>query len=353
MTADRPNSNASLPIDLFDYELPEELIAQQPLADRSASRLLVLERETSEIRHHMFREIGHWLRPGDLLVINDTRVHRARLDARRRSGGRVEFLLVEPLDGGLWRAMARPAKRLRAGEALQLFDVTGNPVDDQLVVMGREDDGYLIVDVPSFYEREEQIGHVPLPHYIGASLDDAERYQTVYAREPGSVAAPTAGLHFTDAMLTELAVQGIDTSRITLHVGPGTFQPVKSADALEHVMHAERYRVEPEALAKIRETRARGGRVIAVGTTSCRTLETIAPRIDDDGPISGSTDLYITPGYRFRLVDGLLTNFHLPRSTLLLLVSAFAGRELVLQAYQEAVESRYRFYSFGDAMLIV
>lgn len=342
-----------LPISLFDYDLPEELIAQEPLRDRAASRLLVLDRESGETTHTCFRHIGEWLVPGDLLVINDTRVLPARLLARRETGGKVEILLLRNEADERWQAMARPARRLRPGETLTLLDHDEGPAPFTVTVEQKHGDGTITVSLPESGKVLAAVGRVPLPHYITESLKEPERYQTVYARESGSVAAPTAGLHFTPELLEQLESDGLEIARVTLHVGPGTFQPVKVEDARDHSMHAERYQVDETALEQIRNAVRDGRRVIAVGTTSCRTLESVAGRLDEPGPLTGETDLYITPGYRFNVVSGLLTNFHLPRSTLLLLVSAFAGREPVLRGYAQAVERRYRFYSFGDAMLIV
>jgi S-adenosylmethionine:tRNA ribosyltransferase-isomerase len=347
------SEQSPLPINLFDYDLPQDLIAQHPLDDRAGSRLLVLHRESGETEHAYFREIERWLKPGDLLVINDTRVLRARLEARRETGGRVEFLLLEPLPGGAWRSLAKPARRLRPGEKLALLDKDDRPTSVCLTVQDKTRDGDVIVDLPDFHDIEEIVGRVPLPHYITASLGDPERYQTVYARESGSAAAPTAGLHFTEDLLDRLETIGVEIARITLHVGQGTFQPVKVEDSRKHVMHSERFHVSSHALQQIQSACREGRRVIAVGTTSCRTLESIGDCLDSPGPIDGSTSLYISPGYHFRVVDGLVTNFHLPRSTLLMLVSAFAGRELVLRVYREAIARQYRFYSFGDAMLIL
>jgi S-adenosylmethionine:tRNA ribosyltransferase-isomerase len=342
-----------LPISLFDYELPNELIAQRPLEDRSASRLLVLDRSTGSISHSMFRDIGEWLRPGDLLVLNNTRVFPARLYAQRATGGRVEILLLQDLGNGEWQGMARPARRLREGEKLIVLDRDEFPTKHQISVGRKQVGGTLVLDVPNADQILAESGHVPLPSYISEKLDDPDRYQTVYAHEAGSVAAPTAGLHFTQEILNRLRQHGLEIAYVTLHVGPGTFQPVKVEDVLKHQMHAERYAVSAATLAQLRNARNDGRRVIAVGTTSCRTLESVADRLSESGPIEGDTSLYITPGFEFKLVDALLTNFHLPRSTLLLLVSALAGRELVLRSYSEAIARRYRFYSFGDAMLIV
>jgi S-adenosylmethionine:tRNA ribosyltransferase-isomerase len=351
--AEREQSDQPLPISLFDYELPEELIAQRPLEDRSSSRLLVLDRQSERLTHTKFDQIYEWLHPGDLLVLNDTRVFPARLMAQRATGGRVEFLLLQEVSPEHWQAMARPARRLRIDEELTLLDHHDNVSDRSVTLRSKFGDGTVELFVPFSADVLENLGRVPLPSYITESLEDPDRYQTVYAERTGSVAAPTAGLHFTKEILDRLAGMGIESTYVTLHVGPGTFQPVKVDDATQHQMHAERYRVSSETLAALRAAKSEGRRVVAVGTTSCRTLETIADRLDEPGPINGETALYITPGYAFRNVDALLTNFHLPKSTLLMLVSAFAGRELVLRSYQEAIEHRYRFYSFGDAMLVL
>ena len=322
----------------LDYELPPELIAQHPLDRRDASRLLVYERRTGAIRHRRFGDIADEIGAG-LLVVNDTRVVPARLRLRRPSGGEAEVLLLEPLGGGLWEALARPSRRLRAGMALL-------PAMSRGQTPGHGDPGQGVSLVEALgdgrwhvrLERDPD-GETPLPPYIREPLDDPERYQTVYAAEPGSAAAPTAGLHFTRDLLARLAVE-----RVTLHVGLSTFRPVASATLEEHEIGSERYAVEADAWERIRLA----GRVIAVGTTSTRVLETLAL----GGPLSGRTDLFITPGFEFRRVDALVTNFHLPRSTLLALVMAFAGVEATRRLYETATEERYRFYSFGDAMLI-
>ncbi len=351
---ERRETDTRLLLSDYDYDLPEELIAQTPIEPRDASRLMVVHRSSGEIEHRRFYEIGEYLRPGDLLVINDTRVIPARLHGRRPTGGAAEILLVRRLEPGLWEALGRPMRRLRPGTAVDLVSPDGEPLGERVEVAGRRAGGLLAVRLPaSVEERLGAIGEMPLPPYIHERLADPERYQTVYAREPGSAAAPTAGLHFTPRLLESLERQGVGIARVTLHVGLGTFLPVKVEDARLHEMHEEEYHVPAETLAAIRETKARGGRVVAVGTTSCRTLESIPHRLDSDEPVSGSTDLYIYPGFQFRVVDALVTNFHLPRSTLMLLVSALAGRELILRAYREAVRERYRFYSFGDAMIIL
>jgi len=349
----------------FDYELPPERIAREPAPVRDRARMLVYTRASGERAHREVRDLVQVLRAGDLLVLNDTRVLAARLGARRQSGGEVEFLFVEPCAPGasVWRALARPARRLRAGERLTL---ERGPFTLRLVARERDEQGGAgatwqveLEDgagrVRDPLEVLAEVGHVPLPPYLARAdrAEDVERYQTVYAARPGAVAAPTAGLHFTPELLAALEQRGVARTFVTLHVGPGTFQPVKSEDVQAHVMHAERYELRPEAVAAIERTRAAGGRVVAVGTTSVRVLESC---VRADGTLaagSGSTRLFLVPGARFRVVDALLTNFHLPRSTLLMLVSAFAGREEVLALYREAIAREYRFYSYGDALLIL
>ena len=338
----------------YDYDLPPDRIAQHPVEPRDSSRLLVLHREDGRITHRIFRDIGEELRAGDLLVINDTRVLPARLHGRRETGGRVELLLLSRQDGGRWEALARPARRLRPGANVHLLTVAGDESGIAVRVIERRDNGHVVVDVsPDVESLLADFGEMPLPPYIHERLEDAERYQTVFATYPGSAAAPTAGLHFTPELLARLEAGGVGVARVTLHVGAGTFVPVKVEDARQHQMHAEWYHVPAATLAAIRATRGTGGRVIAVGTTSCRTLEAIADHLDSREDLVGWTDLFIMPGFRFRVVNGLVTNFHLPKSTLLLLVSAFAGRDHVLRAYREAIDLGYRFYSFGDAMLIL
>ena len=339
----------------FDYDLPPALIAQQPAAQRDASRLLVLDRDTGRVTHRAFGEIGEELRPGDLLVVNDTRVLAARLHARKPTGGRVEVLLVEPVSGdAVWRALLSGSRSLRPGMRLH--------VTDRLEIHLLERDG----DVWRLALRSEagdpealalSAGAMPLPPYIvrtdhdpRAALD-RERYQTVYARAPGAVAAPTAGLHFTPALLEALKARGVEVASLTLHVGPGTFLPVRSDEVESHRLHEESYALPPATVEAVRRTRARGGRIVAVGTTSARTLEAAATG-GDLAAGAGRTSLFIYPGHRFRVVDALVTNFHLPRSTLLMLVCALAGTASTLAAYREAVREGYRFYSYGDAMLV-
>ncbi len=332
----------------FNYELPRELIAQSPLEERAASRLLIVPRQGALVDSRM-RELPHALRAGDLLVFNDTRVLPARLQGRKDSGGAVELLLERLEDEHTFLAQVRASKPLRAGRRVVLGD------GSELSVVGREGEF-----VRLRYAGEEgtaalleRVGAIPLPPYIARRPDaaDRERYQTLFARAPGAVAAPTAGLHFDEALLAALGVRGIDTATLTLHVGAGTFQPLRGDDVAAHRMHAERCEVGAELVGRIEATRARGGRVVAVGTTVVRALESAAT----DGPLrpfAGETQIFITPGYRFRVIDLLVTNFHLPESTLLMLVSAFGGRERILEAYAHAVAQRYRFFSYGDAMLL-
>lgn len=336
----------------FYYDLPEELIAQTPLADRAASRLLVMDRVTGQIEHRHFSDILSYLSPGDCLVLNDTRVLPARLFGKREdSGTEVEFLLLSQREEGLWETMVRPGKRARLGRRFVFGDglCTGEIVEE--LENGNRLVRFFYEGV--FLELLDRLGQMPLPPYIKEKLEDQERYQTVYARNRGSAAAPTAGLHFTDELLEQVRAMGVSVVFLTLHVGIGTFRPVKVERIEQHQMHSEIYRISQQAADTINACRDTGGRVIAVGTTSCRTLETVA---DESGRLraqSGSTDIFIYPGYRFKVLDGLITNFHLPESTLVMLVSAFAGREHVLAAYGEAIEQRYRFFSFGDAMLLL
>jgi S-adenosylmethionine:tRNA ribosyltransferase-isomerase len=341
-----------LRIDAFDYVLPPGAIAQQPLPDRAASRLMVLDRARAEVRHRVVRDLPALLSPGDLLVVNRSRVFPARLLGQREGGGRAEVLLIRPLGDNVWEALVRPGRRLRAGarvivaEDLAVRIESGATGDDSPRRRVRlECAGDLAVVL-------ERRGHTPLPPYIRRPdrPEDRERYQTVYALEPGSVAAPTAGLHFTPELLAALEARGVERAEVVLHVGPGTFRPVQVSQVEDHRVEPESYRIPAETAAALGRTRARGGRVVAVGTTTVRALETAAK----EGVVSeGETGLVIVPGFRFQVVDALLTNFHLPRSSLLLLVCALGGRERVLAAYGEAVRAGYRFYSYGDAMLIV
>ncbi len=335
----------------FYFELPKEQIAQDPLDDRSASRLLVTDRRTGECRHTIFKNITDYLKPGDCLVLNNTKVIPARLiGVREETGASIEILLLRRLEDDVWETLVKPGKKARPGTRILFGNglLTGEVTD---VV----DDGNRLVRFyydGIFEEILDQLGQMPLPPYITHELKDKNRYQTVYAKYDGSAAAPTAGLHFTPELLNEVRQRGVDIAEITLHVGLGTFRPVKAEEITEHHMHAEYYRIDEEAAAKINRAHEGTGRVVCVGTTSCRTIESAA---DEDGylrPCSGWTDIFIYPGYHFRVMDALITNFHLPESTLLMLVSAFAGREHILAAYDEAVREGYRFFSFGDAMFL-
>ena len=334
----------------FWYDLPEELIAQTPLEKRDASRLMLLDKKTGAIDHRVFSQLPELLRAGDCLVMNDSRVIPARLFGNRDTGGAVEVLLLNDRGGGVWECLTRPGRKTPVGTKLHFGEDTLTAT-----VVGTEADGNKLLQFHTdeiFLEVLERLGHVPLPPYIKAELKDAERYQTVYANEPGSAAAPTAGLHFTRELLERLEQTGIELERITLHVGLGTFRPVKEEDLTRHEMHAEYCAISKDTAERINTAKREGRRIIAVGTTSCRTLEAVA---DDNGfvrPFAGQVNIFIYPGYRFKCIDGLITNFHLPESTLIMLVSALAGREAVLRAYETAVRERYRFFSFGDAMLI-
>jgi S-adenosylmethionine:tRNA ribosyltransferase-isomerase len=344
------NTNALKTFD-FNYELPPERIAQHPIEPRDASRLLVLDRRSGEVQHAIFRDIGGFLHPGDLLVINQTRVIPARLYARKiPSGGRVELLLLRRVSEGIWEALVG-GKGLVAGKRLQ---VEGGPqAEIQQVLEGPR---RLVYFDDRLEKSLERIGHMPLPPYIHEPLQDPERYQTVYASQPGSAAAPTAGLHFTPQLIQSLKSQGIGFASVTLHVGLDTFAPVTEAEPEEHKIHSEWCQLTPQAAEMINNAHRQGGRIVAVGTTSVRTLESAASRAqagDIVAPWEGPTELYILPGYSFKVVDAMITNFHLPRSTLIMLVSAFAGRERILELYRLAIEMQYRFYSFGDAMLIL
>ncbi|NPV71592.1 MAG: tRNA preQ1(34) S-adenosylmethionine ribosyltransferase-isomerase QueA [Firmicutes bacterium] len=336
----------------FDYSLPRELIAQEPVEPRDASRLLVLHRDSGVMEHRNFRDILRYLRKGDCLVLNDTKVIRARLMGRKPTGGLVEVFLLRDTGDDVWEARVRPGKRLGLGTRVVFGDG-----DLQAEVVDRTEFGGRLVKLftPGGRVREaiERVGTVPLPPYIHRPVHDAGRYQTVYAREDGSVAAPTAGLHFTPSLLEDVEGMGVRVAYVTLHVGLGTFRPVQVDEVEEHRMHAEHYSVPAPAAALINGTVAQGGRVIAVGTTVVRTLESVAPGEGRVNARDGWTSAFIYPGYEFKVVSALVTNFHLPKSTLLMLVSAFAGTQSVLHAYAEAVRRRYRFYSFGDAMLVI
>lgn len=334
----------------FTYDLPEELIAQTPIEKRDASRLMVLDKQTGAVEHHHFYELPGYLRSGDCLVLNDSRVIPARLFGTRPGGGVTEIVLLRDLGDKRWECLCRPGKKTRVGNRISF----GNG-ELTAEVEAVQEDGNRILRFEYdgiFLEILDRLGQMPLPPYIKTQLEDKERYQTVYSREPGSAAAPTAGLHFTNELLDEIRAMGVKVCFVTLHVGLGTFRPVKAENLEEHDMHSEYCTISAETAVAINETKANGGRVIAVGTTSCRTLESFAK---DDGTMeaaSGWTNIFIYPGYRFKCIDALVTNFHLPGSTLVMLVSALAGRENILNAYKTAVEERYRFFSFGDAMFI-
>lgn len=335
----------------FYFELPEELIAQDPLADRASSRLLVLEKETGKVEHHTFRDILQYLAPGDCLVLNNTKVIPARLLGKKEeTGAAVEVLLLKRREKDVWETLVRPGKKMRPGAKLSFGD---GLLKAEVLEVAEEGNRLIRFFYEGIFEEVlDKLGEMPLPPYITHKLQDKNRYQTVYAKYEGSAAAPTAGLHFTTGLLREIADRGVDIAYVTLHVGLGTFRPVKEENILEHHMHSEHYQISQEAAEKINEAKARGGRIICVGTTSARTLESAA---DENGYLracSGDTEIFIYPGYRFKVLNCLLTNFHLPESTLIMLVSALAGRENVLAAYGEAVKERYRFFSFGDCMFI-
>lgn len=336
----------------FYYELPEELIAQDPLEERSSSRLLVLDKQSGAVSHHVFTEITDYLQEGDCLVINDTKVIPARLiGSKVGTEAKIEILLLKRKENNIWETLVKPGKKAKPGTKISFGDglLTGE-------VLEVVEEGNRLVQFTYegiFEEILDRLGQMPLPPYITHQLQERERYNTVYAVHEGSAAAPTAGLHFTPKLLQEIEKKGVDIARVTLHVGLGTFRPVKADEITDHHMHSELYQINEEAAEKINRAKSGNGRVICVGTTSCRTVESAA---DENGHIragSGWTEIFIYPGYRFRVLDGLITNFHLPESTLIMLVCALAGREQVMKAYEVAVEERYRFFSFGDAMLVI
>ena len=334
----------------FWYELPEELIAQTPLLQRDASRLMVLGRDNGDVTHRHFYDVIDYLQPGDCLVMNNSRVLPARLLGHRPTGGAVEVLLLRDLGQKRWECLVKPGKKMQPGQ-----DVVFGNGELTATVVAVQDDGNRVVEFHYegiFLEVLERLGKMPLPPYIKAELEDQERYQTVYSKETGSAAAPTAGLHFTTDLLERIQEKGVKTAFVTLHVGLGTFRPVKAEEITDHHMHAELCMISRETADILNETRRNGGRIVCVGTTSCRTLESL---VNEDGTFeekSKWTEIFIYPGYRFKAMDAIITNFHLPESTLVMLISAFAGRENVLRAYKEAVEEKYRFFSFGDAMYI-
>lgn len=335
----------------FYFDLPQELIAQDPLEDRSSSRLLVMDKQTGEIEHHIFREIIDYLHPGDCLVINDTKVIPARLyGSKIGTDARIEVLLLKRKENDVWETLVKPGKKAKPGTKISFGEglLVGEVID--VVEEGNRLIRFSYEGI--FEEILDRLGQMPLPPYITHQLKDKNRYQTVYAKHDGSAAAPTAGLHFTPELLAQIEEKGVKIAHVTLHVGLGTFRPVKVEDVTEHHMHSEFFIVEESQAKLINDTKAAGGRVISVGTTSCRTLESAA---DENGQVrakSGWTDIFIYPGYRFKVIDCLITNFHLPESTLLMLVSALAGKEHILKAYDTAVKERYRFFSFGDAMFL-
>jgi len=335
----------------FNFYLPEELIAQHPLKERDASRLMVLDKKNGEIEHKTFHDIIDYLNPGDTLVLNNTRVLPARLIGEKEStGGKIEFLLLKRIEGDKWECLAKPGKRAKIGT---IFTFGNGRLKCEVVDIAEEGNRIIEFSYDGIFEEVlDELGEMPLPPYITERLEDKERYQTVYSKEEGSAAAPTAGLHFTEKLLNDIKNKGINIAYLTLHVGLGTFRPVKVEDTDDHIMHSEFYQLDEENAKIINETKKRGNKIISVGTTSTRTLETIG---DENGFVraqNGWTDIFIYPGYKFKVVDQLITNFHLPESTLIMLVSALAGKENILRAYNEAVKERYRFFSFGDAMFI-
>lgn len=339
-------------LEMFDFHLPEELIAQVPLEDREASRLMVLDKETGELQHDVFSSITEYVKPGDCLVLNDTKVLPARLyGSKAETGGKIEVLLLKQESDDVWETLVKPAKRIKVGSTVVFGDGKLKAVCTGILEHGGRIMKFQYEGI--FYEILEELGEMPLPPYIKEQLDDQDRYQTVFARERGSAAAPTAGLHFTEHLLEKLKDMGVHIAFITLHVGLGTFRPVSVDDIDSHEMHSEFYQMTEGTARLLNEVRASGGKIITVGTTSTRTLETIASR--NDGVFkeeNGWTSIFIYPGYEFKGIDAMITNFHLPKSTLIMLISALAGREHVLHAYETAVEEKYRFFSFGDAMLI-
>ena len=335
----------------FYYDLPKELIAQTPVEPRDSSRLLVLGRESGEIEHRHFYDIIDYLNEGDLIVANDSRVLPARIYGVKDTGARVEFLLLKQISGNRWETLCKPGRKAKAGAKFTFGDGLLSAT-----VVEVKDDGNRVVDFDcdeNFFSTLDKIGQMPLPPYITEELKDQERYQTVYSHELGSAAAPTAGLHFTEELMEKLRNKGVNIAYVTLHVGLGTFRPVKVDDVTKHKMHSEHYEIPEETAKIINETKQNGGRVIAVGTTTCRTLESVATMYGEIKPCHGFTDIFIYPGYTFKAIDGLITNFHLPESTLIMLVSAFAGYDNIMNAYKTAVEEKYRFFSFGDAMAIL
>ncbi len=336
----------------FYFDLPEELIAQDPLEDRSSSRLLVLDKVSGNTEHRKFRDILDYLKPGDCLVINNTKVIPARLiGAKEGTDAKVEVLLLKRKEKDVWETLVRPGKKMKVGARVSFGE---GLLKGEVVDIVEEGNRLIRFEYEGIFEEIlDQLGQMPLPPYITHQLQDKDRYNTVYAEHAGSAAAPTAGLHFTPELLTQVEEKGVEIARVTLHVGLGTFRPVKVEDVTNHHMHSEFYQIDKEAADKINHAKESGGRIICVGTTSCRTIESAADENGHLEPCSGWTEIFIYPGYQFKILDGLITNFHLPESTLIMLVSALAGKEHVLAAYEEAVKERYRFFSFGDAMIVI
>ena len=335
----------------FKFDLPEELIAQVPILDRTSSKLMVLDQKTGNIEHKIFKNVIDYLNPGDCLVLNNTRVIPARLIGEKlETGGKIEFLLLKRTEEDIWQALVKPGKRAKVGTK---FSFGNGKLIGEVVGLAEEGSRLIKFHYDGIFEEVlDELGNMPLPPYITERLEERERYQTVYSKHSGSAAAPTAGLHFTEALLSEIKSKGVDIAFVTLHVGLGTFRPVKVDDVLEHEMHSEYYMIDEEAASKINKAKENGNKVICVGTTSCRTVESAS---NENGKIkadSGWTNIFIYPGYKFKIVDRLITNFHLPESTLIMLVSALAGKENTLNAYKTAVEEKYRFFSFGDAMIL-
>lgn len=351
MNNEQQNVGTTLKTSDFYFDLPEELIAQDPLEDRSASRLLVLDKETGETKHHVFKDVIDFLNPGDCLVLNNTKVIPARLlGCREATGGAVEVLLLKRKEKDVWETLVKPGKKAKPGTRLSFGD---GLLKAEVLETVEEGNRLIRFEYEGIFEEVlDRLGEMPLPPYITHKLQDKNRYQTVYAKYEGSAAAPTAGLHFTYELLHEIEKKGVDIAYVTLHVGLGTFRPVKVDNILEHHMHSEFYEVSADAAEKMNRAKENGKRVICVGTTSCRTVESAAGADGRIAPGCGDTEIFIYPGYRFKMLDALITNFHLPESTLVMLVSALAGRERVLNAYEEAIAEKYRFFSFGDAMFI-
>ena len=334
----------------FDYELPEELIAQTPIKKRDESRLMILDKENKKIEHKIFKDILEYLKPGDVLVRNNTKVLPARIYGKKDTGANVEFLLLKNMEGDVWESIVRPGNKLRVGTKVIFGDGKLNAEILEILPGGTRKVKFTYNGI--FNEILDEIGLMPLPPYIHEQLEEKDRYQTVYAKYQGSAAAPTAGLHFTDELLKKLKEKGVEIANVTLHVGIGTFRPVKEENIEAHEMHSEHFYIKQEDVEKINNAKKEGRRVIAVGTTSCRVLESIADENGEVKEIETDTEIFIYPGYKFKCIDGLITNFHLPQSTLIMLVSAFAGKNFVFEAYRQAVEEKYRFFSFGDAMFI-